>query len=76
MTIKSMTGYGSAKGVVEGLELTAELKSVNNRYLDVNIRMPRGFLFAEETLKSAVGTRTGRGVILNFPLQTCSRIQS
>ena len=63
MTIKSMTGYGSAKGVVEGLELTAELKSVNNRYLDVNIRMPRGFLFAEETLKSAVGRHISRGKV-------------
>jgi uncharacterized protein (TIGR00255 family) len=60
MEIKSMTGYGSAKGTVAGMELTAELKSVNNRYLDVNVRMPRGFLFAEEAMKSAVGKHISR----------------
>lgn len=63
MMIKSMTGYGSAKGTVEGLELTVELKSVNNRYLDVNVRMPRGFLFAEEAVKSAVGKHISRGKV-------------
>lgn len=63
MTIKSMTGYGSAKGAVEGLELTVELKSVNNRYLDVNVRMPRGFLFAEEAVKTAVGRHISRGKV-------------
>ena len=39
--IRSMTGYGGAKGVVEGLNVTVELKSVNNRYLDIAVRMPR-----------------------------------
>ena len=63
MSIKSMTGYGGAKGVVEGLDLSAELKSVNNRYLDVNIRMPRGFLFAEDALKTAVGKHISRGKV-------------
>ena len=42
--IRSMTGYGGAKGVVEGLNVTVELKSVNNRYLDIAVRMPRNFL--------------------------------
>ena len=59
----SMTGYGSAKGVVEGLEVTVELKSVNNRYLDCNVRMPRNFLFAEETVKQAVSASVGRGKV-------------
>ena len=63
MNIKSMTGYGNAKGSVAGMELTAELKSVNNRYLDVNVRMPRGFLFAEEAMKSAVGRHISRGKV-------------
>lgn len=40
----SMTGYGSAKGSVEGQEITVELKSVNNRYLDCSVRLPRNFL--------------------------------
>ena len=38
--IRSMTGYGGAKGTVEGLSVTVELKSVNNRYLDIAVRMP------------------------------------
>ena len=61
--IKSMTGYGSAKGVAEGLEISVELKSVNNRYLDVAVRMPRGFLFAEEHIKSAVQSHISRGKV-------------
>jgi len=61
--IKSMTGYGSAKGTVEGLEIQVELKSVNNRYLDTSVRMPRSFLFAEEAVKSAVQRHIGRGKV-------------
>ena len=63
MEILSMTGYGSAKGVVEGLSITAELKSVNNRYLDVSVRLPRGFLFAEEAVKTAVQRHISRGKV-------------
>lgn len=59
----SMTGYGSAKGVVEGQEITVELKSVNNRFLDCSVRLPRGFLFAEETVKSAVSAGVSRGKV-------------
>lgn len=61
--IKSMTGYGSAKGTVEGLEITVELKSVNNKFLDTSIRMPRSFLFAEEAVKSAVQSHISRGKV-------------
>jgi len=61
--IKSMTGYGSAKGTVEGIEVTVELKSVNNRYLDVSVRLPRSFIFAEETLKSVVSSHITRGKV-------------
>ena len=61
--IKSMTGYGSAKGTVEGLEITVELKSVNNRYLDTSVRLPRSFLFAEEAIKSEVKSHISRGKV-------------
>ena len=61
--IKSMTGYGSAKGTVEGLEITVELKSVNNRYLDTSVRLPRSFLFAEEAIKSEVQSHISRGKV-------------
>ena len=61
--IKSMTGYGSAKGIAEGLEISIELKSVNNRYLDTSVRLPRSFLFAEDTVKSAVQAHISRGKV-------------
>lgn len=61
--IKSMTGYGSAKGIVEGLEISVELKSVNNRYLDTSVRMPRSFMFAEDAVKAAVQSHISRGKV-------------
>ena len=59
--IKSMTGYGGAKGSAEGLSVSIELKSVNNRYLDVSVKLPRTMLFAEEPIKAAVGRHISRG---------------
>lgn len=59
----SMTGYGSAKGSVEGQEITVELKSVNNRYLDCSVRLPRNILFAEDTVKQAVSAGVSRGKV-------------
>ena len=61
--IKSMTGYGSAKGTVEGLEIRVELKSVNNRYLDTSVRLPRNFLFVEEMVKTQVQKHISRGKV-------------
>ena len=61
--IKSMTGYGSAKGIAEGLELSIELKSVNNRFLDTAVRIPRTYLFAEEAVKAAVQRHITRGKV-------------
>jgi len=61
--VKSMTGYGGAKGVAEGLSVTIELKSVNNRFLDTSVRLPRSFLFAEEALKSTIAGRVSRGKV-------------
>ncbi len=59
--IRSMTGYGSAKGTVAGFSVTAELRSVNNRYLDANIKLPRGFLFAESEIKAYLQKHVSRG---------------
>lgn len=61
--IKSMTGYGSAKGTVEGIEVSVELKSVNNKFLDTSVRLPRSFIFAEESVKSAVQSHISRGKV-------------
>lgn len=61
--IRSMTGYGSAKGSCQGFEISVELKSVNNRYLDCSVRMPRNFLFAEDAIKKSVQSHITRGKV-------------
>ena len=52
--LKSMTGYGGAKSAQDAYKLSVEIKSVNNRYLDTSVRLPRSFLFAEDAVKQAV----------------------
>ena len=61
--IRSMTGYGAAKGTASGLALSVELRSVNNRYLDLGIKLPRGFLFAESFVKGFLQERIARGKV-------------
>ncbi len=58
-----MTGYGSAKGKAAGFDVSIELKSVNNRYLETSVRLPRSFLFAEEAVKSTVARHISRGKV-------------
>jgi uncharacterized protein (TIGR00255 family) len=67
--MKSMTGYG--KGVVskDGRELTVELKSVNHRFLDVSMRLPRVLSCIEDTLRTTIAARLARGhvdVFVNY----------
>ena len=61
--IKSMTGYGRCVETVNGREFTVELRSVNNRYLDCNVKMPRSVSFAEDAVKQAVKTAVSRGKV-------------
>ena len=61
--VKSMTGYGRAEKTVEGCSIVVELRSVNNRYLDCNVRIPRLYLFAEEAIKSRVQKTITRGKV-------------
>ena len=58
-----MTGYGRAVETVNGREFTVELRSVNNRYLDCSVRLPRVLSFAEETVKQAVKASVSRGEV-------------
>ena len=58
-----MTGYGRAVETVNGREFTVELRSVNNRYLDCNVKMPRSVSFAEEAVKQAVKQAVSRGKV-------------
>jgi len=57
----SMTGYGRGEYKAEGLELTAEIKTVNNRYLDVAVKCPKIFIAYEEVIRSAVREKLTRG---------------
>ena len=61
--IKSMTGYGRAVETVNGREFTVELRSVNNRYLDCSVRLPRMVSFAEDAVKQAVKASVSRGKV-------------
>ena len=61
--IKSMTGYGRALETVNGREFTVELRSVNNRYLDCSVRLPRMVSFAEDAVKQAVKASISRGKV-------------
>ena len=58
-----MTGYGRAVETVNGREFTVELRSVNNRYLDCNVRLPRILSFAEDAVKQAVKKAVSRGKV-------------
>ena len=58
-----MTGYGRAVETVNGREFTVELRSVNNRYLDCTVKMPRSLSFAEEAVKQAVKAAVSRGKV-------------
>ena len=61
--VKSMTGYGRAEQTVNGCTITVELRSVNNRYLDCNVRIPRLYLFAEDAIKTRVQNTISRGKV-------------
>ena len=63
IVIKSMTGYGRAVETVNGREFTVELRSVNNRYLDCSVRLPRILSFGEEAVKQAVKNSISRGKV-------------
>jgi len=61
--VKSMTGYGRGEAVVHGRSITVELRSVNNRYLDCTIKLPRIYVFAEDAIKSKVQAHISRGKV-------------
>ncbi|MBQ6021564.1 MAG: YicC family protein [Clostridia bacterium] len=64
--IKSMTGYGRAAGIADGMTVTVEIKSVNHRFYEFSARVPRGYSFLEEKLKSFVQQRVSRGKVECF----------
>ena len=61
--VKSMTGYGRARETLHGRDITVEVRSVNNRYLDCSVKMPRLYIFAEDAVKSLVQKAVSRGKV-------------
>lgn len=61
--IKSMTGFGRCETVIDGREISVEIKSVNHRYFEFSCRTPRGYAFLDDKLKSYVNSRVSRGKI-------------
>ncbi|MCM1305784.1 MAG: YicC family protein [Bacteroides sp.] len=57
----SMTGYGKGVAKADGKTITVEIKTVNHRYLDFGIKIPRSFLFLEDAIKKAVSGAISRG---------------
>ncbi len=55
--IKSMTAFGRARATVGGKDITVELKSVNNRFFDCSVKLPRAFSFLEEKIKPYLQTK-------------------
>ena len=58
-----MTGYGRSEEVRGGRNIMVEVRSVNNRYLDCNIKLPRLYVFAEDAIKSLVQGTISRGKV-------------
>jgi uncharacterized protein (TIGR00255 family) len=61
--IKSMTGYGNAKLSADDITVSVELRSVNNRYLETSVRIPRTFLALEDEIKNTVKQHISRGKV-------------
>ena len=61
--IKSMTGYGRARQELHKRDITVEVRSVNNRYLDCTVKMPRMYAFAEDAVKKRVQQAVSRGKV-------------
>lgn len=67
--MKSMTGFGKNEITIDGRRLRVEIKSVNQRFLDINIRLPRFLMFLEEEIRKYIKSRISRGrvdVFLNY----------
>ena len=61
--IRSMTGFGRGQSEGAGLNFTVEIKSVNSRYFEFFCRLPKGYLFLEDKLKSYTAQRVSRGKV-------------
>ncbi len=69
--MKSMTGYGISTGIVEGFGVSCELKTLNGRYLDVNVRLPKELSMFEVPLIGVLKSKFSRGsIFLNVTIKS------
>ena len=71
MSLKSMTGYGKGEARQDDITVTVEIKTVNHRYADISVKLPRTFLSLENGVRKQVGAVVGRGkvdVYVNYEL--------
>lgn len=61
--MKSMTGFGRAKQIINGREYIIEIKSVNHKYNDINIKLPRNISYIEELVRKQISSKIARGKI-------------
>ena len=61
--IRSMTGYGRSARTVDNREITVEIRSVNNRYLDCNVKLPRIYSYVEDPIKQLIKEHVTRGKV-------------
>ncbi|EFR32891.1 TIGR00255 family protein [Peptoniphilus harei ACS-146-V-Sch2b] len=76
--MNSMTGYGLFEKKCEDFYIKVEMKSVNNRYLDTNVRMPGSIMYAEEAVRSFIKSKIKRGkvdVFINFEYLDSSQVE-
>ncbi len=64
--LKSMTGFGRAEKLIDGYEIKVNLKSVNHRYMDANVRVPKYYSFAEDKIRQAATKYISRGKVEIF----------
>ena len=61
--IKSMTGFGRGEYADDKRNVVAEIRSVNHRYCDIHVKMPRRYVFAEDRIKNLIKEKARRGKI-------------
>ncbi len=69
--VNSMTGYGRGNSEKDGRSFNVEMKSVNNRYLDINIKLPRHINVLEDTIRKYVSQKISRGKVDIYINQDC-----
>src|SRR4030095_14092254 len=74
--MKSMTGYGEASQNVRGAKLTVQIRSLNHRHLDLQLRVPREYLSFEEEIRKIIRERISRGRIDLFINRYAAKAQS